>query len=57
MDTIKGILAMLVFVIVAVIASPFLFISAVFYLIGYPTTLVLKGLTKIRDKIMNYLLA
>ena len=57
MDTIKDILAVLVFIIVAVIASPFLFITAVFYLIGYPTSLVLKGLIKIRDKIMNYLLA
>lgn len=57
MDIIKGVLAMLVFVIVAVIALPFLFISAVSYLIGYPTSLVVKVLGKIRDKIMNYLLA
>lgn len=57
MDTIKGILAILVFIIVAVIALPFICISAVCLAIGYPASWVGKGLGKIRDKVMNYLLA
>ena len=57
MDIVKGMLAVLVFVIAMVIALPFIFISAVGYLIGYPCSVLAKGLGKIRDKVMDYLLA
>ena len=57
MDLVKCILAVFVFVIFMMIALPFLFISAVCYVIGYPGSLMAKGLGKIRDKVMDYLLA